>query len=193
MKPRTALADRTFHFYPSTPEADHRRPGTVRFPYRNPDLTSPDTPFRLPVFRLLGGLVALNTLGTVAGWMFSPASGEAATSANAPVVAPVIAWSASLVGAVAGVVLLNLIATRPDRFALGFMAASASRMAVGVVLCYAAANALALRGPTVWYCFLAAALVCLIFETAWALRVNSRLAASFLAPATLSAPSGVVP
>ena len=80
-----------------------------------------------------------------------------------------------MVASLAGVAILHLIATRADRFGAGFLASSGSRILLGVIMCFATMQVLSLTGATVWYCFLGAATLGLVFETAWAVRVNTRL------------------
>ncbi len=104
------------------------------------------------------------------------ASSQQPADARTGLAAPAaVAIGSAIVAALGGVALLQLIATRIDRFGTGFLAASGTRILVGLLMCFVTAQVLALKGPTVWYCFLGAAMLGLLFETAWAVRINAKL------------------
>lgn len=107
--------------------------------------------------------------------LISNASGASSKAPEQVMSAAIVAGAASIVGSLAGVAILHLIATRAERFGAAFLAASGSRIMFGVLMCFAAAQVLNLTGAAVWYCFLGAAMLGLIFETAWAVKVNTRL------------------
>jgi len=155
-------------------------------------LTHPVHTFRVPVLPLLAGLFACSAAGVGIG--LAIASATRVVSSGGEMMTPaLIAFGAAVVGSIGGVALLNLIATRVDRFGAGFLVSSGARMMLGLVLCVATAQVLGLKGATLWYCFLGAGLLCLFFETGWAVRMNNRLTMQHVSSRTssVSAATGV--